>query len=77
MCGIFAAMTQNGLAPERREAAINALYHRGPDGSDSWTSNDGRWVLGHTRLSIIGLNNGEQPMTSPDGAIHSVVNGEF
>lgn len=77
MCGIFAAMTQSGLAPERREAAINALYHRGPDGSDSWSSNDERWVLGHTRLSSIGLNNGEQPMTNPDGAIHSVVNGEF
>jgi asparagine synthase (glutamine-hydrolysing) len=28
-------------------------------------------------LSIIGLNNGEQPMTSPDGAVHLVVNGEF
>lgn len=77
MCGIFAAMTRNGLAPERREAAIKSLYHRGPDGSNSWTSNDGRWVLGHTRLSIIGLNNGDQPMTSPDGAIHLIVNGEF
>lgn len=77
MCGIFAAMTRNGLAPERCEAAIKSLYHRGPDGAKSWTSKDGRWVLGHTRLSIIGLNNGDQPMTSPDGAIHSVVNGEF
>jgi asparagine synthase (glutamine-hydrolysing) len=77
MCGIFAAMTTNGLAPERCAAALKALYHRGPDGSNSWTSNNGRWVLGHTRLSIIGLNNGDQPMTSPDGAIHSVVNGEF
>jgi asparagine synthase (glutamine-hydrolysing) len=77
MCGIFAAMTKNGLAPERCAAALKALYHRGPDGSNSWTSNNGRWVLGHTRLSIIGLNNGDQPMTSPDGAIHSVVNGEF
>ncbi|AGH45431.1 asparagine synthase (glutamine-hydrolyzing) [Paraglaciecola psychrophila] len=77
MCGIFAAMTRNGLPADRCKAAINSLYHRGPDGSDSWTSNDGRWVLGHTRLSIIGLNNGEQPMISPDGAIHLVVNGEF
>jgi asparagine synthase (glutamine-hydrolysing) len=77
MCGIFAAMTTNGLAPENRNAAIKSLYHRGPDGADSWTSNNGRWVLGHTRLSIIGVDNGSQPMTSPDGAIHSVVNGEF
>jgi asparagine synthase (glutamine-hydrolysing) len=77
MCGIFAAMTRRGLMPERRAAALRSLRHRGPDGSGSWTSRDGRWTLGHTRLSIIGLNNGEQPMTSPDGAVHLVVNGEF
>jgi asparagine synthase (glutamine-hydrolysing) len=77
MCGIFAAMTRLGLAPDRRDAALRSLQHRGPDGSGSWTSRDGRWTLGHTRLSIIGLNNGEQPMTSPDGAVHLIVNGEF
>lgn len=77
MCGIFAAMTMTGVSPQQLNAAIKSLHHRGPDGADSWTSNNGRWVLGHTRLSIIGLNNGEQPMQSPDGAIHSVVNGEF
>ncbi len=77
MCGIFAAMTRRGLAPERRDAALKVLFHRGPDGFGSWTSPDGLWTLGHTRLSIIGLNNGDQPMTSPDGAVHSVVNGEF
>ena len=77
MCGIFAALTRRGLTLERRDAALRSLQHRGPDGSGSWTSRDGRWTLGHTRLSIIGLNNGEQPMTSPDGAVHLVVNGEF
>ena len=77
MCGIFAAMTRRGLAPERRDAALKSLFHRGPDGNGSWTSGDGLRTLGHTRLSIIGLNNGDQPMTSPDGAVHMVVNGEF
>ena len=77
MCGIFAAMTRRGLAAERRDAALKVLNHRGPDGAGSWTSPDGLWTLGHTRLSIIGLNNGDQPMTSPDGAVHLVVNGEF
>src|SRR6478735_4519124 len=47
------------------------------DGTGIWTSRDGQWTLGHTRLSIIGLRNGSQPMTSPDGAVHVVVNGEF
>ena len=77
MCGIFAAMTRRPVARERRDAALKALHHRGPDGTGSWTSQDALWTLGHTRLSIIGLDNGDQPMTSPDGAVHSIVNGEF
>jgi asparagine synthase (glutamine-hydrolysing) len=77
MCGIFAAMTHRGLSTDRSDAALKRLEHRGPDGSGIWTSRDGRWTLGHTRLSIIGLVNGSQPLTSPDGAVHMVVNGEF
>src|SRR6201990_1335654 len=77
MCGIFATMTRNGLSTERRDAALKLLEHRGPDGTGTWTSRDGQWTLGHTRCSIIGLRNGSQPMASPDGAVHVVVNGEF
>lgn len=77
MCGIFAAMTRDGLPTDQVNEALKRLEHRGPDGTGLWTSRDGRWTLGHTRLSIIGLNNGSQPMTSPDGAVHMVVNGEF
>jgi asparagine synthase (glutamine-hydrolysing) len=77
MCGIFAAMTRHGLSSDRCDAALKLLEHRGPDGTGIWTSRDGQSTLGHTRLSIIGLRNGSQPMTSPDGAVHVVVNGEF
>src|SRR5271168_1629206 len=77
MCGIFAAATRYGIAPERIDAALKMLNHRGPDGVGTWTSADRRWTLGHTRLSIIGLNNGDQPMASPDNTVHVVVNGEF
>ena len=77
MCGIFAAMTRNGIASSCVDRALSSLNHRGPDGHGTWTSGDKRWILGHTRLSIIGLSNGEQPMTSPDGKVHTVVNGEF
>src|SRR4051812_4742701 len=77
MCGIFAAMTRHGLASDRSDMALKLLEHRGPDGTGIWMSRDGQWTLGHTRLSIIGLRNGSQPMTSPDGAVHVVVNGEF
>jgi asparagine synthase (glutamine-hydrolysing) len=77
MCGIFAAMTRNGLASGRIDRALTSLDHRGPDGHGSWTSDNGRWTLGHTRLSIIGLDNGAQPMHSADSKVHTVVNGEF
>ncbi|BBX04611.1 asparagine synthase (glutamine-hydrolyzing) [Mycolicibacterium moriokaense] len=77
MCGIFAAMTRDGLPSDRCDQALKLLEHRGPDGTGTWTSRDGTWTLGHTRLSIIGLRHGSQPMTSPDGAVHVVVNGEF
>ena len=70
-------MTRRALAPARRDAALKTLHHRGPDGSGTWASRDGLWTLGHTRLSIIGLANGDQPMTSPDGTVHTIVNGEF
>lgn len=77
MCGIFAAMTHNGLSNKHCQKALKALHHRGPDAANSWVSRNGRWTLGHTRLSIIGLDNGEQPLSSPDGAVHAVINGEF
>lgn len=77
MCGIFASATRHGVAPERINAALKVLTHRGPDGAGTWTSDDRRWTLGHTRLSIIGLNNGDQPIASPDNTVHIVVNGEF
>jgi asparagine synthase (glutamine-hydrolysing) len=40
-------------------------------------SSDCRVGLGHTRLSIIDLTTGDQPIANEDGTIHIVVNGEF
>lgn len=77
MCGIFATMTRNGVSPQRIHQALENLKHRGPDANGIWSSADERWTLGHTRLSIIGLDNGAQPISSADGCVHAVVNGEF
>mgnify|MGYP000470407820 CR=1 FL=1 len=52
----------------------------GPFAENTWlVADDATGAVGlvHTRLSIIGLDNGSQPMASPDGAAHMVVNGEF
>ncbi|MFN7877424.1 MAG: asparagine synthase (glutamine-hydrolyzing) [Pirellula sp.] len=54
------------------------LVHRGPDSGDTWFSPDGRVGLCHRRLSIIDLSDaGRQPMTSSDGQLTIVFNGEI
>jgi asparagine synthase (glutamine-hydrolysing) len=57
--------------------ATRRLTHRGPDGQRWWVSEDRRVGLGHTRLSIIDLATGDQPISSEDGSRRVVVNGEF
>jgi asparagine synthase (glutamine-hydrolysing) len=78
MCGIVAALRDEApVASDRLAAAVRTIGHRGPDRSAQWISADGRMALGHARLSIIGLQNGDQPLTSAAGDIRCVVNGEF
>ncbi len=50
------------------------LAHRGPD--DQGSCRIGPVGLAQTRLSIIGLDTGHQPMVSSDGALALVANGE-
>src|SRR5690242_4559431 len=77
MCGFVAGLLGSGVDPARLEHALHALHHRGPDASGRWISSDRRWFLGHTRLSIIGLDNGAQPISDASGEVRLVVNGEF
>jgi asparagine synthase (glutamine-hydrolysing) len=78
VCGIAGvlAVGPRGLpgAPAL-EAAVAALGHRGPDDSGHYA--DDQVVLGHTRLSIVDLAGGAQPMPSADGSIWVVFNGEI
>ena len=56
----------------------DTLSHRGPDGSRSWISGDGMVGLGFRRLAIIDLSSSAmQPMSSEDGQIRVVFNGEI
>ena len=78
MCGLVAALqTSSSLSQDRIERALDVLHHRGPDERGSWTSPDGNFTLGHTRLSIIGLDNGHQPMHEENRGLAMVVNGEL
>lgn len=78
MCGIIAKYSPGGeVTRESLSAAVKALNHRGPDGHGMWLSPDAEVGLAHARLAIIGLNNGVQPISSDDGQIQIIVNGEF
>jgi asparagine synthase (glutamine-hydrolysing) len=77
MCGFVAGVFRAPPDLTRLDRAVAVLHHRGPDASGTWISADARWMLGHTRLSIIGLDNGAQPISDRELDLHLVVNGEF
>jgi asparagine synthase (glutamine-hydrolysing) len=78
MCGIVASFGLNGAPaePEVIFRMMEAIRHRGPDSDGSFK--DGSTQLGFKRLSILDLSAaGHQPMTSPDGRVTVVFNGEI
>lgn len=78
MCGIAGFVSAQASAapdPARVRDAIEALAHRGPNGRGTFESDC--VVLGSTRLSIIDLEGGNQPMTNEDGSVIVVYNGEI
>jgi asparagine synthase (glutamine-hydrolysing) len=76
MCGIAGIMTADGAAPSPTsiEAMQAALAHRGPDGSGHYRVHD--VAMMQTRLAIIDLATGDQPLFEPGGAA-LVANGEI
>jgi asparagine synthase (glutamine-hydrolysing) len=78
MCG-FAGFCDADVDPVKfpslLEKMADAIAHRGPDERGIWQSGD--VGLAHVRLSIVGLGDGQQPMTTEDGALTIVFNGEI
>ena len=78
MCGVVGVFDRTGrVDPGGLERAVGALHHRGPDGHTVWVDDTGLVGLGHSRLSVIDLHTGRQPVGSEDGRVRAVVNGEF
>lgn len=78
MCGIVALFSKQGqISFSSLKRGIECLNHRGPDGQKFWISPERRVGLGHTRLSIIDLTGGDQPIANQDETLHIIVNGEF
>jgi asparagine synthase (glutamine-hydrolysing) len=76
MCGIVGQFRQTGpVDRERLAIAVSRLTHRGPD--EQGTHLAGSVGLGHTRLSIIDLAGGHQPLRTADGALTLIANGEI
>ena len=76
MCGIAGILRLNSNKSSQKKSIkkmISTLSHRGPDGWGLYLSQD--IALGHTRLSIIDLSGGNQPMTSDRHVL--VYNGEI
>jgi asparagine synthase (glutamine-hydrolysing) len=73
MCGI--AGWVGSTPPERLPAMLELLHHRGPD--DSGVHAEPGVALGMTRLAIIDLVTGRQPMGDADGRHWIVFNGEI
>ncbi|HKV29353.1 MAG TPA: hypothetical protein VJN90_13870, partial [Candidatus Acidoferrales bacterium] len=62
------------VSPHRIDSAVASLVHRGPDQQGVYRSTF--ISLGATRLKIIDLESGNQPMVSDDADIVLVFNGE-
>jgi len=79
MCGICGFIKFNQRVSEEDSSIISAmnnkLIHRGPDAQDTLLFEN--VALGFTRLSIIGLENGMQPIYNEDESIVLVCNGEI
>lgn len=77
MCGIAGIITSPDRRPDQAiiKKMTDAIIHRGPDESGIYIA--GGIGLGHRRLSIIDIKSGQQPMTSTDGHVTIVYNGEI
>ena len=77
MCGIAGIIRWDGapVAEGELRAMCRALAHRGPDEEGVYLA-DGVG-LGMRRLSIIDLDNGQQPVSNEDGTVWVVFNGEI
>jgi len=81
VCGIFGYLSGEADLDEAEvlDAAVRALWHRGPDDRGTFRGGFGgeRLGLAHTRLAIIDLSSGgHQPAETPDGRFTIVYNGE-
>ncbi len=76
LCGIVGFTHKNWIPDSGRiQRAAATLVHRGPEQQGVFQSSS--CSLGATRLKIIDLGSGDQPILSDDGDVAIVFNGEI
>lgn len=78
MCGLSTLYRFTQVTEEDKQKLVRMnreMRYRGPDGEGYW--NDDTCAMAHTRLSIIGLDNGAQPLFNVDKSLMLVCNGEI
>ncbi len=73
MCGLAGCIGIHD--PDTINQMLDALHHRGPN--DRGLHTHGDLVFGHTRLSIVDVAGGHQPIVSRDGRTGLICNGEI
>ena len=80
MCGIVGIFDKN-LDKIEIKNTINSLNilqnHRGPDENNVYIDQDNGFAMGSTRLAILDIKYGSQPLISSDGRYSLVYNGEI
>ena len=76
MCGIFAAVGAE-VPGDALDHVFEVLDHRGPDGRGRYVDAAVPLTIAHTRLAIIDLFTGDQPIESADGNVVLACNGEI
>lgn len=89
MCGIFGLISSNSAFPvtaEEEAQILRSMRHRGPDATGRFVNTQQarpidpqgpQVLLLHTRLSIIDLSTGQQPMSNADKSLWVTFNGEI
>ncbi len=76
MCGICGGLSwKRPLDAETLGRMLETLVHRGPDDQGVHVAPPA--ALGVRRLAVIDVQGGRQPMSSEDGSVHVVQNGEI
>ena len=81
MCGIYGLFDPSSRLTDSMRAwaqrAQELLRHRGPDDQGCEERMQGHCLLGHTRLSIIDIEGGKQPLCNEDETVWVICNGEI